>query len=371
MKRNIYQIISALFLAGTVISISLPFQSCSDDFAGDGIDSVKWTGSILPDDSMYLNPVFAPDLTAPSVFKGAGGYYAYGNENEWSNGFVVKVPIVTSKNLMRWDFYGNAFEWKPVWTDDTIKSVSVSYSGSMKLILMFYNAGNAIGLAYSESPLGPFTDFGKILDTDSIAVDNVYDPFFIQVNYKIKVGVRWILVEKNMLFFGRKQGIFCVELSISANAANQIAKVAIKKGPFKVAGNAFSRIYIAPIDKKYYLFGTIGQKGSTSIAFGASDSVQGPYHDKNGNDLVNSEGTVLVANNPSSQYQSPCNVGGIFADVDGNYWIIYNAFDVQRKLLPSGKERYYLILSPLKFDDKRWPLPFEVKGGWCYPRVSQ
>jgi|GEM_PF-1072053 len=356
-----------------LLILGLINYGCSEEFGGNGIDSIIWNGSTLPEDSMFINPIFEPDFTCPSLIRGTGAFYAYGNENQWSTGLNFQVPIIVSKNLVNWTLYGSAFSAKPSWVSGKITSVSVYYSSSYNLFLMFYNSSDdeSIGLAYSESALGPFTDYGKVLDKDSVNQISTADPFFIQIQYKIKVGVRWVLVSKDLLFFGKDKGIYGIELKINVTANNKIASVQKVGIPFRIAGEGIRKVYISKLNNRYYLFGNIGEPDSSKVVLGIGDSIQGPYFDKNGNTLIESHGTIIISSSKTNRFQSPGNVGGIVLDKNNNYWILYNAIDVQRKLLPSGEKRQYPILNRIEFGEDGWPInELDVITGWTYPRIA-
>ena len=77
MKKSIL----VLIIAG----IAFGFYSCTD-IQGDGIDTIVYNGSTVPEDSAYCNPVWNFDLTDASVFLSSGPYYGMGSEKAWADG---------------------------------------------------------------------------------------------------------------------------------------------------------------------------------------------------------------------------------------------------------------------------------------------
>ena len=142
--RKIY-----LILIVIIPFITLFTYSCTD-VEGDGINLTEWNGSVLPEDSCYRNPVWEPDLSYPSVFKAAVGYFAFGIDNEWSPGLNYTAPVLSSNDLMNWRLRGEAFTIKPKWSVKNISGISAAFSKTLGIYFVFYNLGeDSLGMAYS------------------------------------------------------------------------------------------------------------------------------------------------------------------------------------------------------------------------------
>ncbi len=117
MKKSIL----VLIIAG----IAFGYYSCTD-IQGDGIDTIVYTGSTVPEDTAYRNPVWDFDLTDASVFLSSGPYYGMGSEKAWADGIQYAVPTLTSTNLMDWSLISQAeaFLEKPGWAEGNITSVT-------------------------------------------------------------------------------------------------------------------------------------------------------------------------------------------------------------------------------------------------------
>ena len=98
--KKIFAIVLLPLLLGVMISCT--------DVKGDGMGTVIWQGSTVPQDSSFRNPVWEPDLSYPSVYKAAVGFYAIGSDKEWSPGLKLTAPVLSSTNLMSWDQRGEA-----------------------------------------------------------------------------------------------------------------------------------------------------------------------------------------------------------------------------------------------------------------------
>src|SRR5690606_24592500 len=144
-----------------------------------------------PIESRYINPVFAPILADPTVIRGADGlFYAYGTEDNWGDGKGNRiVPILQSHNLVNWTVVGNAFTSKPSWkSSGGIWAVDVVRVGNVYHMYYSYSTWDdpnpGIGLAVSNTPIGPFTDRGKLFLSSEVDVPNTIDPYYYEENNK-------------------------------------------------------------------------------------------------------------------------------------------------------------------------------------------
>ena len=159
----------------------------------------------LSGDSTYINPVFTPVLADPSIVEYNGYFYAYGTEDDWgSEGGYHLVPVIRSKDLVNWEFVRDAFDVKPNWKEGGIWAPDVTLiNGQFVMYYSFSLWGDpnpGIGVATSPTPEGPYTDLGKLFDSDEIGVANSIDAFYIENN-----GNKY-------LFWGSFQGIYSIRL---------------------------------------------------------------------------------------------------------------------------------------------------------------
>lgn len=346
--RKIINIILCPFL------LAVP-MACTD-VGGDGIDTVTWNGSTLPEATSYQNPVWQPDLEKPSVFKGPTQYYAFGVEKEWSTDQNFVVPVLSSSKLMSWNLSGEAFATRPVWDEGKISSISCVFSKTLSTYYMFYMIGEAgIGSASAKAPQGPYTDYGKLFDKDMMGFQYCHEPYIIQS------GINFYL------FFETEDGIYGQELTIARNVAP-----VLKGEKFKIAGTGITGVYILrKSSESFYLFGTVGDEQDSEIYVGRATSIKGPFLDKDGNDLLTSQGTLLVSGSTDGGFEAPGHVGGVFTDKLENDWILYQATDISKPLLSSGALRRPLLLSSIEWDEDGWPASvIQMKGGWNTPKFD-
>lgn len=224
----------------------------------------------------------------PQVIQAEDGYfYAYGTEDDWGDGNGSRlIPIIRSQNLIDWEVVGEAFETKPDWksTGGGLWAPDIAfYQGKYYLYYSYSVWGDpnpGIGVAISDSPAGPFEDQGPLFTSKEIGVANSIDPFF------------YVKDDKPYLFWGSFHGIYGIQLSEDG--------LTTAGEKFQIAGNAFEAPYIIERDGYFYFFGSIGSccEGEWStyrVGVGRSESLTGPYLDKDGTDILYSQGTLILA----------------------------------------------------------------------------
>lgn len=295
----------------------------------------------------YSNPVFTPVLADPSVVEFGSFFYAFGTEDDWgSDGGYHLVPILRSIDLVNWELVGDAFTSKPTWKDQGgIWAPDVSrVNGEYYMYYSFSTWGDpnpGIGVATATTPAGPFTDQGKLFDSDEIGVANSIDAFYIEEN------------DTKYLFWGSFQGIYCIQLSDDG-----LETVGDKT---HIAGNHLEASYVYKKNGYYYYFGSQGSccdgaNSSYHVKVGRSQSLTGPYVDANGNDLRNGNYGELVveANSGSEGYAGPGHNAEIMVDSEGIEWFMYHGIPKNNPLLDNGASRRPLLLDKLEWVDG-WP----------------
>lgn len=110
------------------------------------------------------------DFPDPTVILGEDGkYYAYATQGSFQ-GKTLHIQVAVSGDLKNWELAGDALPSKPSWASHDFWAPHVLYDKTLKKYVMFYSGesvdtaiGKCIGVAFSDSPLGPFTDKGTPL----------------------------------------------------------------------------------------------------------------------------------------------------------------------------------------------------------------
>lgn len=290
----------------------------------------------------YQNPVFERIFPDPSAVRSEDGtFYAYGTEEDGQDGERFRrVPILESKDLVNWEYAGEAFETKPDWRDGAYLWAPdvVRTNGTYYLYYSYSEWGDenpGIGVATSDDPAGPFTDRGKLFRSDEIGVENSIDPMVVRED-----GTPY-------LFWGSKQGIYAIQLR-----PNGFRTVGEKT---HVAGDHYEGAYVVERDGTYYFFGSVGiccdgVSSTYHVRAGRSDSLLGPYEGDDGNDLRGVKGPVVVEG--GNGFVGPGHNAVVTDDV-GDDWLLYHAYEEGEGYV-RGTPRRTLMLDRIDWNDG-WP----------------
>lgn len=268
-----------------------------------------------PDDR-YSNPVVNYSLPDPTVVKAKDGYfYLYATED------IRNTPIHRSKDLVEWELVGTAFNdatrpsFEPkggLWAPD-INIVDGKYLLYYSMSVWGGEWSCGIGVATADKPEGPFSDQGKLFQSNEIGVQNSIDPFYIEED------------GKKYLFWGSFRGLYAIELSDDG--------LSVKEGAEKrqVAGTAYEGVYIHKREGYYYMFASIGSccaglNSTYTTVVGRAENLFGPYLDKEGRAMMENHHEVLIGKN--DRFVGTGHNSEIVQDAEGNDWILYHAVSV-------------------------------------------
>ncbi|MGP1476322.1 MAG: family 43 glycosylhydrolase [Phocaeicola sp.] len=285
----------------------------------------------------YSNPVVNYSLPDPTVMQGDDGmFYLFATED------IHNVPILRSRDLVRWNQIGTAFTdaTRPtfvkgggIWAPD-INKIGKQY-------VLYYSMSTwggewdcGIGVATSDKIEGPYTDHGMLFRSKDIGVQNSIDPCFVHTK------------NKNFLFFGSFHGIYFVELTKDGLALMPGEK------PLQVAGDAYEGTCIFQKGKYFYLFASIGSccegvKSTYTTVVGRAENAFGPYLDKHGNRMMDNNHEIVV--HKSDLFVGTGHNSKIVTDRKGNNWMLYHAYE-----LNASENGRILLLDELIWEDG-WP----------------
>lgn len=203
--------------------------------------------------------------------------------SEWRNGrsiFPRRSPPEWTDSVPR--FRGR------MWAPDVIKigdTFHVYYSVSS-----FGRQDSAIGLAtsrtlYPESPDYEWTDHGPVIQSEEGDPYNTIDPSVLMTSK----GELW------MVFGSYWDGIFLFQLDPKTGL-----RLDSEVAPIRLADNEqIEAATLVEHDGKFYLFVNHGRccrgvRSTYHVLVGRSDNVTGPYLDRDGRDLVDGGGTLVL-----------------------------------------------------------------------------
>ncbi|WP_111668939.1 family 43 glycosylhydrolase [Algoriphagus litoralis] len=318
------------------------------DFTAPKINSDAFFEIQDTDTTRYQNPVFEPVLADPTLIRHGEFFYAYGTEDNWGEeGGYHLVPVIRSKDLIKWDLVGDGFDKKPnwkqkggIWAPDVTE-----VEGKFVMYYSFSTWGDpnpGIGVAISDTPEGPFEDLGAVFDSEEIGVKNSIDPFY------------WEEDNKKFLIWGSFHGLFLIELDETGRKPRGTKT--------QIAGNHLEAPYIHFREGYYYLFGSAGtccegEKSTYRILVGRSKSLLGPYFDAKGNDLMDGKSGELLlrGNTGETGIAGPGHNAELITDSAGQDWILYHGMQLEKPKLANGTNRRALFLDPLIWENG-WPL---------------
>ena len=264
-----------------------------------------------------------------------------------ANGELVfhRVPTMVSKDLVNWTYVGDAFPQGagglPGWAEDdaALWAPEVTYSRRYDQYYMFVgvtdttaavsgevdcDSDNAIGVATSDSPTGPWTfSDDPVVDPrrggDGCNFKWTYDPDVL----RDKVRTRSILYYGS--YYG---GIYGTRLTLTRTGAT-----AVQGDRHKVTiDNKYEGANVVRRGGYFYLFVSAtnccnGALTGYSVFAGRSENRLGPFVDREGNSLldVQAGGTPVISMNGNRWVGTGHNT--VFRDAAGDWWTIYHAVD--------------------------------------------
>jgi beta-xylosidase len=257
---------------------------------------------------------------------------------------------------MSWDQRGEALKNTPSWSASLITAISAGFAKTKGTYYLFYELGNdGIGMGSSKAPQGPFVDYGLLINAASTGLAKCTKPFFFAFG------------SKSYLFFQGGDGVYGQELTLGKTEIAQL-----KGDKFKVTGPAIESINLFKIGDYYYLFGAIEDGDASRLTLARAEDVTGPFLDKNGNNLLSGEGTLLLKGDPVKGFVAVNHIAGIFEDANNDFWVAHQATDVDMPVLSSGAPRHPLVISRIELDESGWPTKvFEATKGWNYPKFAK
>jgi arabinan endo-1,5-alpha-L-arabinosidase len=305
----------------------------------------------------YANPVLDADFPDPMVLRAADGtYYAYGTQTKRA-GQWVNIQLAQSRDLVHWQWLGDALPAKPAWATKTQDFWAPHVVRDGRRYILFYSAkpdtsderhGLCLAVAVAPSPRGPFRDVGRPVECGEGFVN--IDPMAFA---DPATGKHW-------LYWGSGfQPIKVRELAADwmAFAPGSTAKPLVWPNPVK---DAFPVLvegsWMLRHGGWYYLFysgdNCCGPKANYAVMVARSKAATGPFETleqatgKAHSIIVEKRGKWIAPGHNS-----------IVTDRAGRDWIVYHAVDAGRPRENPGDEintRRILLIDPIEWHSG-WP----------------
>src|SRR5215210_2913510 len=271
--------------------------------------------------------------------KGEGRWYMYcttdplNDEDKTGSDFNFHlIPTISSADLVHWRYEKDAFTTRPAYATSTagLWAPEIIYHPENTKYYLYYTVtdttlpggGSAIGVATSDTPLGPWTQATTPV-VEPHAADCcpgsrrwVYDPEVQRTD-----GADYLYYGS---YFGGISARVLSEDGFTTNPATQV-QVAID--------NKFEGAEVEWHDGYYYLFASAtdccrGPLTGYAVFVGRSVSPVGPFVDAEGVSMLagRAGGTPVIYQNGNRWVGTGHNV--VFQDANDQWWTIYHAVDV-------------------------------------------
>lgn len=270
----------------------------------------------------------------------------------------VGIPVRRSPDLHDWKVArgGTVFQSQPeeafayVPGADNIWAPDISYYNNRYhlyySVSTFGSNHSAIGLATNETlhyddENFKWVDHGIVVKSQSSDFYNAIDPNLILD----ADGNPWLV------FGSHWGGIKMIRLDLETGKASTEDETLYSVAARSVHPRAIEAPFIIYRNNYYYLFVSFdqccqGTASSYNVRVGRSESITGPYVDRDGVPMMEDGGTQITF--PTQRYRGPGH-NAIYRENEQDY-IVYHAYDAVQGGTPS------LRIDPLEWDD----------AGWCY-----
>ncbi|MBE6607568.1 MAG: hypothetical protein E7633_03305 [Ruminococcaceae bacterium] len=290
---------------------------------------------------LSLSGATGAPTSCPEIIEYKGAYYSI----NMTAGMMVK----RSPNLKTWQNCNWVFDTFPSYITEKLgNSASIWAPGFYTVgdkLCIYYCAStlgsqnSLIGLVYADSPTGPYTDMGIVIESKAGDPYNCIDPnIFVDDN------------GKTYLIFGSYwDGIFMRSIDPSTGLLNEKETTLwhLAKG-----SGGLEAPYIVKRGDYYYLFvarGVLGQDGSYHWAVGRSESLFGPYLDRDGKPMLEGNSTALTENKRHTEGVAHAQP---FLDSNGQWYMVSEMWTEDSDL----ENNISIHISTIVWSENGWPV---------------
>lgn len=268
------------------------------------------------------------------------------------------LAMRTSPDMLAWTLRGPAYTALPAWAEAAVPGTRgmwapdiVKRGGEYRLyysISTFGRNDSAIGMASATSidvadPDVGWTDRGPVIESNIGDTFNAIDPaVFTDAD-----GREW------MAFGSFWSGLKMIELD-PATGKRKAGDTDIRSIASRPSPTAIEAPYVIRRDGFYYLFASFdtccqGANSTYNTVVGRSTSPTGPYVDREGRQMMQGGGTVILKSGQGEGGQFVGRGHAAILQEPGRDYIVYHAYDVRRNGLPT------LQMQPLIWSADGWP----------------
>lgn len=270
-----------------------------------------------------------------------------------------RIPVICAKDKINWEHCGRVFARNPAWFRDINPNLSDIWAPDISFfnnqwhlyyaISNFGTQNSAIGLATNatldpESPDFEWVDQGVVLRSQPGDPWNAIDPNLVLD----EEGDPWLVW--GSFWSGIWMGKVDSATGQLATGSSEYYHLADRSAG-KDNNPAIEAPFIVQRDGKWYLFVSFDQccqgiASTYNVRVGRSDSLTGPYVDRDGLPMTQGGGTLILSE--YGQWKGPGHNG--ILNEDGVYWIVYHAYDAKQIGVPK------LRIESISWTADGWPL---------------
>ena len=313
-----------------------------------------------------LRPTRQTPVHDPVMIREKDSYYIFATG--------MGIAVWSSKDLKTWTKELPVFSQAPQWALDTIPGFKghiwapdiIFHQGIYYLyysVSAFGKNTSAIGVATNKtldpsSPECKWVDHGRVIQSwpgknnwnaidPNLVIDDKGNAFMTFGSFWD--GIKMIRMHKDLLHAAEP---FDSLPTIASRRSKASAKnpPALDDHPVDTGANAIEAPFIFRKGKYYYLFASIdycckGERSTYKVIVGRSENMKGPFLDKEGRDLAQGGGSIVLQGNKDWHGAGH---NAVYSEKDRDY-MIYHAYDA------ADKGRSKLQIQLILWDKHGWP----------------
>ena len=313
--------------------------SAIDKYARDDIEKLN---TLLP--KKYNNPICMQSSADPCLIQDDNLYYMFVT-GETIQGF-------RSNNLIDWEHISTfdtsifndmqadlSFTPNRMWAPHVIKYKDMYHMFAVVVGHYPTTENNAIVHLTSGTLEGMWKYRNVVLSYASTNIKDAIDPCVVIDND----GSLKIL-------FGAGYGIYCGSLDENYQLINNSIVLIHNRNDDTNEGARLEAATIFAHNGYYYLFTSMGRTaygGNYKITIARSTQIEGPYYNKQGENLVDNGGSIILVGDTT--FTAPGHNSDVIVDKDGNCWLLYHAW------YGDDQTTRYAMLQQIFFDENGFP----------------
>ncbi len=342
-RRKILNITTSILVFATLMAFSCGKKS--GDTAKEPEQKPDGNG-----EKAIINPVFNVNFPDPTIIRVNDTYYAYAT-NGPIQGQNFNIPVAVSKDLQTWRIASDALSVKPTWATKDFWAPHVLFDPGLNKYVLFYsgelgnNTGKCLGVAFSDTPTGPFIDKGTSLVCGAGFVN--IDPFaFIDP----KTG-------KKLLYWGSgHEAIRVQEMSDDWKSFAEGSKPTMLVHPYQE--NTYDKLiegaWIDYHEGSYYMYysgdNCCGPSANYAVLVAKSESALGPFVSMAKSKNISSSAILKK----DANWLAPGH-NSVFKDAKGKTYIAYHAIPVNKNPAQQDYNTRVFMIKPLVYENG-WPV---------------